>query len=219
MTAKKTAGSQAGVKKASSRKAAVKATPAKASTARKVAAKKAAATKAAPSKAAAVKKAAASSSAGTAAGKGSSAKAPAKAPAGKRAAEHASATSSMAKGGGPRDDYGSPTDAYFARQPADKRALLETLRALVRESVPDAESVIKWGVPFYEINGVKVCALAAFKDSVALNLFGPPDAFVDPGTRLEGASQGNRTLKVRRADEIDRASIVRWLKAAADNSR
>lgn len=215
MTAKKTAGRQAGVKKASASTAAVKTTPVKATpakttlaktpTAKKASLAKAVSTKV-PIQAAAGKKAAASSSARKAAGTGGSAKAPA-------------AKSPAAKGGGPRDDYGSPTDAYFARQPADKRALLETLRALVRESVPDAESVIKWGVPFYEIKGVKVCALAAFKDSVALNLFGPPASFVDPGQRLEGASQGNRTLKVRSAGEIDRASIVRWLKAAAANSR
>ena len=38
-------------------------------------------------------------------------------------------------------------DAYFAQLPADKRALLEKLRALVKKGAPDAKPVIKWGVP------------------------------------------------------------------------
>ena len=116
------------------------------------------------------------------------------------------------KGSGTGED---PSDAYFAEQPADKRALLETLRALVKKGLPDAEVSIKWGVPFYEKDGTQVCALAAFKEHVAINFFAPPDLLVDPDKKLEGSGKGNRMLKVRRAADIDRAGISRWLKAAA----
>ena len=104
-------------------------------------------------------------------------------------------------------------DRYFAEQPADKAALLEKLRALVNKGVPDADVSIKWGVPFYQRNGKNICALASFKDYVAINFFAPPNAFVDPGKKLEGAGKSNRTLKVHSAGEIDSASILRWLKA------
>ena len=107
----------------------------------------------------------------------------------------------------------SPDDRYFAEQPADKAALLEKLRALVNKGVPDADVSIKWGVPFYQKNGKNICALASFKDYVAINFFAPPSAFVDPGKKLEGSGKGNRTLKVRSAGDIDSASILRWLKA------
>jgi len=110
---------------------------------------------------------------------------------------------------------GPSVESYFAQQPADKRAMLEKLRALVRKGVPDARSSIKWGVPFYQRNGSNVCALAVFKDHVGINFFAPPEALVDPSKKLEGAGKGNRMLKVRSTADIDNASILRWLKAAA----
>jgi hypothetical protein len=106
-----------------------------------------------------------------------------------------------------------PDDRYIAEQPADKAVLLEKLRALVNKGVPDADVSIKWGVPFYQMKGKNICALASFKDYVAINFFAPPSAFVDPGKKLEGSGKGNRTLKVHSANDIDSASILRWLKA------
>jgi len=103
---------------------------------------------------------------------------------------------------------------YFAQQAPDKRALLEKLHALVTKNVPDVIVSIKWGVPFYERNGKKVCALASFKEHVGINFFAPPKALVDPGKKLEGSGKGNRMLKVRTAADVDAASIKRWLKAA-----
>ena len=104
-------------------------------------------------------------------------------------------------------------DDYLAQQPADKRALLEKLRALVNDAVPDATASIKWGVPFYQRRGKNVCALASFKDHVGINLFAPPEALADPGGRLEGEAKGSRMFKVRSAADIDAAAIRRWLKA------
>jgi hypothetical protein len=110
---------------------------------------------------------------------------------------------------------------YFAQQTPDKRALLEKLRALVKKGVPGATVSIKWGVPFYAgKNGKSICALAAFKDHVAINFFAPPTALADPGKKLEGSGKGNRMLKVSTAADVDSPSIQRWLKAAvAANTR
>jgi len=105
--------------------------------------------------------------------------------------------------------------AYFAQQTAEKRALLEKLRALLMKGVPGATVSIKWGVPFYAAkNGKSICALAAFKDHVAINFFAPPTALADPGKKLEGSGKGNRMLKVSTAADIDSPSIQRWLKAS-----
>ena len=112
-----------------------------------------------------------------------------------------------------RKDFGAPTDAYYAQQPADKRVLLEKLRAIVQKVVPDAESTIKWGVPFYARNGKSVCSIAAFKEHVGINFFAPPSVLADPGKRLEGGGKSMRMLKVRTEKDIDPASITRWLKA------
>jgi hypothetical protein len=110
--------------------------------------------------------------------------------------------------------------AYFAQHPDHMRVLLEKLRALVMKDVPDATVSIKWGVPFYAAkNGKSICALAAFKDHVAINFFAPPAALADPGRKLEGSGKGNRMLKVRTAADIDPPSIHRWLKAAVAAAR
>jgi hypothetical protein len=104
-------------------------------------------------------------------------------------------------------------DRYFAEQSADKAALLEKLRAIVKRELPDADVTIKWGVPFYQRNGKSVCSLAAFKDFVGINFLASPSLLVDPKKKLEGGGTTMRMLKVRTASDIDSASIVRWLKA------
>ena len=119
-----------------------------------------------------------------------------------------------------RKDLGAPVGSYYAQQPPEKRALLEKLRALVEKGVPGADASIKWGVPFYQKDGKNVCSIAAFKEHVGINFFASPDVLVDPGKKLEGGGKTMRMLKVRRAEDIDSASILRWLKAtmAANSS-
>ncbi len=106
-------------------------------------------------------------------------------------------------------------DAFLSQQPADKRVLLLELRKLVETAMPDATASIKWGVPVFQLTGRNVCALASFKDCVAINFFAAPAKLADPGKKLQGEGKTSRKLKVRTAKDIDRASIKRWLKAAS----
>ena len=134
---------------------------------------------------------------------------PAKRTAKKSATKKPAAKTTTAKGASEPSVAG-----YFAEQAPDKRALLEKLRALVAKGVPDATPTIKWGVPVYQRNGRNLCALAAFKDHVAINYFVGSGVLADPGKKLEGGKT-NRLLKVRNAGDIDAGTITRWLKAAA----
>ena len=104
---------------------------------------------------------------------------------------------------------------YIAKQTAEQRPLLEKLEAIVAKTLPDATPALKWGIPVYQLNGKNVCALASFKESVAINFFASPDVLSDPKKKLEGAGKTQRMLKVRKASDIDAASIARWLKAAS----
>ena len=104
---------------------------------------------------------------------------------------------------------------YIAKQSAEQRPLLEKLDALVTKTLPDATPALKWGIPVYQLNGKNVCALASFKESVAINFFASPAVLSDPKKKLEGAGKTQRMLKVRTASDIDAASIARWLKAAS----
>jgi hypothetical protein len=124
-----------------------------------------------------------------------------------------------AKEYGARADLGKPVDGFFAKQPAALRAILEALRALVDEVVPDAQSSIKWGMPVYTVGGAMACALRAHAAHVNLVLSGPPDAFADPDGRLEGDGKTGRHLKLAAAAEIPHDAVRGWLRTAAEHAR
>jgi len=117
-----------------------------------------------------------------------------------------------------RADYGAPIDGFFARQPAHLRAILVELRALIDAVAPEATASIKWGMPFYTLAGANFCALGAHKAHVNLILSGPSSAFVDPDGRLSGDGRIGRHLKLTSVDELPRADVRRWLRAAKDAS-
>jgi len=152
-----------------------------------------------PTKRPAAKKPAAKKSAGKSAAKGSAAKAPAKL--------------------GKRADFGKPIVGFFARQPPALRPILEELRRMVDEAAPDAASSIKWGMPFYTVDGAMMCALGAHKAHVNLILSGPPEAFDDPEGRLSGDGKTGRHLKLTSLADLPRGRVKEWLRAAAGLAR
>ena len=82
-------------------------------------------------------------------------------------------------------------------------------------TVPSAQSSLKWGAPFYTLDGKLFCAMGALKNCVAISIYAPPEAFDDPKGQLEGTSPQYRVLKVVDEGDINAASVKRWLKAAA----
>lgn len=119
----------------------------------------------------------------------------------------------------PRADFGAPVDGFFERQPAHLRSILEALRKIVDETVPEATSSIKWGMPFYELNGKMMCALGAHKAHVNLILSGPGEAFADPDGLLTGDGKLGRHLKLTSLDELPRARVKSWVQTAAKLAR
>jgi hypothetical protein len=118
-----------------------------------------------------------------------------------------------------RADLGAPIDGFFARQPPHLRAILDELRGLVEEAAPEADSSIKWGMPFYTVGGRMMCALAGFKAHVNLILSGPPGAYVAPDGLLEGEGKTGRHLKIRALDDLPRDAVRGWLRVAATLAR
>jgi len=116
---------------------------------------------------------------------------------------------------GPRADFGAPIAGFFAKQPAPLRAILEELRDLIEAAVPDAESSIKWGMPFFTIDGAMMCALGGHKSHVNLILSGSPSAYADPDKLLTGAAKIGRHLKLTAADRVPRDAVNGWLATAA----
>jgi hypothetical protein len=120
---------------------------------------------------------------------------------------------------GQRADLGAPIDGFFAKQPAPLRSILEELRRMIDEIAPDAASSIKWGMPFYEINGETVCAIAGHKSHVNLILAGPPGTFADPDGLLSGEGKTGRHLKLTSLEQLPKKSVRAWLKTAAERAR
>ncbi len=53
---------------------------------------------------------------------------------------------------------------YLAAQPAEHRAVLKQLRAVVRKALPRAEEGISYGMPVYKLEGQMVLYFAGFKN-------------------------------------------------------
>lgn len=53
-------------------------------------------------------------------------------------------------------------DTYIAAAPGPFRAVLDRLRAQLRRALPDAEEVMKYDMPGFQIEGVIIAGYAAF---------------------------------------------------------
>ncbi len=148
-------------------------------------------------------------------------KAPAKAPATKNTAKKSSAKPAQPamKKHGPRADFGAPIEGFFAKQPPHLRPVLEELRKMVEAAAPDAQSSIKWGMPFFSVGDAMVCALGSHKSHVNLILSGPPGTFADPEGLLEGEGKTGRRLKLTALDDLPKATVRGWLRTAAEWAR
>ena len=125
----------------------------------------------------------------------------------------------MTKKPAPRADLGAPIDGFFAKQPPHLRPILDALRGLVQQVAPDAESSLKWGMPFFTVGGGMMCAIGAHKAHVNLILSGPPGTFADPEGRLVGEGKTGRHLKLTTLADLPRAAVKGWLKTAAALAR
>lgn len=74
-------------------------------------------------------------------------------------------------------------DAYIAKAAPFARPILGKLRKLVHAAEPEISETIKWGMPFFECDGI-VCHMAAFKAHCAFGLW-----------------RGGATARTEKADE------------------
>jgi hypothetical protein len=138
-----------------------------------------------------------------------------KTPAKKTPAKTATKKSPAKKHAMQRADYGAPIEGFFAKQPPALRPIVDGLRALITEVAPSASASLKWGMPFYELDGAMLCAIGAHKSHVNLILSGPPGTFADPKGLLTGEGKTGKHLKLTPGDAIPTAAVRGWLRAAA----
>lgn len=119
----------------------------------------------------------------------------------------------------PRKDLGAPIDGFFAKQPPAMKPIGLALRSLIEAAAPTATSSIKWGMPFYELDGVMLCAIGGHKAHVNLILSGPPGTFTDPDGLLTGEGKTGRHLKLTRVEDLPTAKVKGWLREAIAHAK
>jgi uncharacterized protein YdhG (YjbR/CyaY superfamily) len=59
-------------------------------------------------------------------------------------------------------------DAYIAEFPAEVQAVLQQVRAAIRNIVPDAEETIRYAIPTFRYKGRNLVHFAGFKSHIGL---------------------------------------------------
>jgi uncharacterized protein YdhG (YjbR/CyaY superfamily) len=70
----------------------------------------------------------------------------------------------------------SDVDAYVAEAPEVARPLLTELRELIRNAAPEAEERISYGMPSYQLLGVRLTYFQAHTQHIGLYAFNAEDA-------------------------------------------
>lgn len=102
--------------------------------------------------------------------------------------------------------------AYFKTLPKAQREIAGALHALICRTLPKAVVRIKWGYPWYELNGENVAYLAGIAKRIN---FGFPNGAQLESELLEGTGKGMRHIKIASLDEIQPRKFAALLKAAA----
>ncbi len=115
------------------------------------------------------------------------------------------------------------------RQPATPEEYLESLaperyeaiaavRALIRETVPQAEESIDWGMLRYTVEGKDLVALASQKRHMSLylmELYNRPELQEKYGAELSKLDMGKSCLRFRSLDRLPLETIRNILRDAA----
>ena len=111
-----------------------------------------------------------------------------------------------------RKDLGASIDGYLAKVGPSMRPICHALVKTIKAAIPAATSELKWGMPFFCIDGHMICGFDARKDYVRLTLV-PGAKLDDPNGVLYGSGH-SRSVKISsRADLSPR--LTRWIKATA----
>lgn len=102
------------------------------------------------------------------------------------------------------DQYVSKVDPRLRRQ-------FEELRSIVKKALPGAVEAVKWGVPYYTLDGVGVASIADYANHVNLYLMQGAQLSSD---LLEGTGKGMRHVSVKTTAGIREKELTRLLREA-----
>lgn len=96
-------------------------------------------------------------------------------------------------------------DAYIAQAAPFAQPILRHLRALVHETLPQADEALKWNMPHFTVAGKNVAGMAAFKAHCAFMIHGAGRQGEGMGSYGKIASLADLPAKARLAAELREA--------------
>lgn len=99
---------------------------------------------------------------------------------------------------------------YIEQFPPEFRAILNRLRGLIFEVVPDAEEAIKWRMPTFSYRRKPICYIAGFKNHVTF-AFHNGTMIKDPDGLLKGTGKYLRFITFKSTDDLDEERIKIWI--------
>ena len=106
----------------------------------------------------------------------------------------------------------SVIEGYVRRLDSQDREIVRELAALIQKAAPHAEVSIKWGIPWWQLNGL-LCTVYRTGDHVNFG-FSRGAELVDPNGLLEGTGKLMRHIKLRDVKEIRKAKFTSLVKQA-----
>ena len=115
-----------------------------------------------------------------------------------------------------RSEAGTVT-AYLKELPADRRAALEHLRALIERAAPKAKASMKYGLPSWDWNG-PLFALTAQKHYLELYV-AEADLVAKRKRSFGDVEVGTSSIRFKRIEDLNLAVVAGLLADAADRRK
>jgi len=106
-------------------------------------------------------------------------------------------------------------DEYLASVPQPHRGMLEGLRRIIKEVVPEAEETISYQMPTFKLNGRMLVSFAAFKDHCSL--FPATDIRAVAPDEMKGFKGGKGTLQFTADNPIPDALLEKIVGLRCDD--
>jgi hypothetical protein len=103
-------------------------------------------------------------------------------------------------------------DEFVVGLGSPQKEVVEKLRAIVKEALPQAVESVKWDHPVYVYRGKNIIAFMVYDDHVNYGLFSGARL---KSERLEGTGKGLRHVKVYGMKDIDEKEFARLARDAA----
>lgn len=107
------------------------------------------------------------------------------------------------------DAKGKGIDDIMMKLDPGKRAIMNSIRELVKKSMPDAEETVKWGNVTYLVNGENFAWILAYNDHADLGFFRGAEV---KSKLLEGTGKKLRHVKIRTEEQTKGRELADLIK-------